>query len=64
MPLAPMKREEALLCNEYSQTRLGAKVYGFFETQDGTLGGIDEFLDARNMDPENVENLAIRADVA
>ena len=63
-PLAPTKHEEALLCYEYGRTGLGAKVYGFFETQDGTLGRIDEFLDARNMEPEDVENSVIREDVA
>ncbi|KAJ5821846.1 uncharacterized protein N7525_011130 [Penicillium rubens] len=63
-PLAPTKHEEALLCYEYGRTGLGAKVYGFFKTQDGTLGRIEEFLDARNMEPEDVENSVIRADVA
>ncbi|KAB8225479.1 kinase-like domain-containing protein [Aspergillus novoparasiticus] len=63
-PLAPTKHEEALLCYEYGRTGLGAKVYGFFKTQDGTLGRIDEFLDARNLEPEDVEDSVIRADVA
>lgn len=62
--LAPSKHEEALLCYEYGRSGLGAKVYGFFKTMDGTLGRIDEFLDARNMEPEDVENPIIRADVA
>ena len=62
--LAPSKREEALLCYEYGRSGLGAKVYGFFETRDGTLGRVDEFLDARNMKPEDVEDPIIRADVA
>ncbi|KAK9351243.1 kinase-like domain-containing protein [Lipomyces doorenjongii] len=62
--LAPSKHEEALLCDEYGRSGLGAKVYGFFKTQDGTLGRIDEFLDARNMEPEDVEDAVIRADVA
>lgn len=62
--LAPTKHEEALICYEYGRTGLGAKVYGFFETKDGTLGRIDEFLEARNMEPEDVEDSAIRADVA
>jgi choline kinase len=39
-------------------------VYGSFGTQDGTLGRIEEFLDARNLEPEDVENDAIRADIA
>ncbi|CAI7569180.1 unnamed protein product [Penicillium bialowiezense] len=62
--LVPTKQEEAILCHEYGQSGLGAKVFGFFQTQDGTLGRIDEFLDARNMEPEDVEDPSIRADVA
>ncbi|KAK2606334.1 hypothetical protein QQS21_003265 [Conoideocrella luteorostrata] len=62
--LVPSKSEEALLCYEYGQSGLGAQVYGFFQTQDGSLGRIDEFLDARNMEPEDVEDATIRADVA
>ncbi|KAJ5810120.1 uncharacterized protein N7503_002338 [Penicillium pulvis] len=62
--LAPTKHEEAILCSQYGRTGLGAKVHGFFETQDGTLGRIDEFLEAQNMEPEDVENAVIRADVA
>jgi choline kinase len=62
--LAPSRQEEALLCYEYGRSGLGAKVHGFFKTQDGTLGRIDEFLDARNMEPEDVEDAIIRADVA
>ncbi|OCL10864.1 choline/ethanolamine kinase [Glonium stellatum] len=60
----PNKQEEALFCHEYGRSGLGAKVYGFFKTQDGTLGRVDEFLDARNMELEDVENAVIRADVA
>ncbi|KAF4226010.1 hypothetical protein CNMCM6805_005281 [Aspergillus fumigatiaffinis] len=63
-PLVPTKHEEALFCYEYGQTGLGAKVYGFFKTQDGTLGRVEEFLDARNMELEDVEDSVIRADVA
>lgn len=62
--LVPSKQEEALFCYEYGRSGLGAKVYGFFKTQDGTLGRVEEFLDARNMEPEDVENAVIRADVA
>ncbi len=62
--LAPSKHEEALLCYEYGRSGLGAKVYGFFKTQDGTLGRVDEFLDARNLEPEDVEDAIIRADIA
>lgn len=62
--LVPTKEEEALLCHQYGQSGLGAKVFGFFKTQDGSLGRIDEFLDARNMEPEDVEDSLIRADVA
>ena len=58
--LVPSKqRWEALFCYEYGRSGLGAKVYGFFKTQDGTLGRVDEFLDARNMEPEDVENAVI-----
>ncbi|KAJ5107922.1 hypothetical protein N7456_004597 [Penicillium angulare] len=62
--LAPSKQEEAEFCYEYGKLGLGAQLYGFFKTQDGTLGRVDEFLDARNMEPEDVEHATIRADVA
>lgn len=62
--LAPSKAEEALFCHQYSQTGLGARVYGVFKTQDGTLGRIDEYLDARTLEPEDVEDADIRADIA
>ena len=62
--LIPTKQEEALLCHEYSRSGLGAEVHGFFQTQDGTLGRVEQFLDARNMEPEDVENSIVRADVA
>ena len=62
--LVPSRQEEALLCYEYGRSGLGAEVYGFFKTQDGTIGRIDEFLDARNLAPEDVEDAAIRADIA
>ncbi|KAJ5802867.1 choline/ethanolamine kinase [Penicillium pulvis] len=62
--LVPNKHEEAQLCYDYGQSGLGAKVYGFFQTQDGAFGRVDEFLDARNLEPEDVEDANIRADVA
>ena len=62
--LAPGKEQETLLCREYSSSGLGAKVYGFFQTEDGMKGRIDELLDARNLQPEDVEAAAIRADIA
>ncbi|KAH8889231.1 choline/ethanolamine kinase [Thozetella sp. PMI_491] len=62
--LVPSKQEEALFCYEYGRSGLGVEVYGFFQTQDGTLGRVEEFLEARNMEPEDVENAAIRTDVA
>ena len=62
--LAPRKEQEALLCHEYSLSGLGVKVHGFFQTEDGMKGRIDEFLDARNLEPEDVEDAAIRADIA
>ena len=30
-------------------------MFGLFRTQDGTLGRVDEFLDARTLEPEDVE---------
>lgn len=62
--LVPNKHEEAQLCYDYGQSGLGAKLYGFFQTQDGAFGRVDEFLDARNLKPEDVEDANIRADVA
>ncbi|KAF5133189.1 Choline kinase alpha [Metarhizium anisopliae] len=62
--LAPSKQDEALLCHEFAKSGLGAKVYGFFKLADGTTGRIDEFLEARTLQPEDVEDAAIRADVA
>ncbi|KAJ5945727.1 choline/ethanolamine kinase [Penicillium verhagenii] len=62
--LVPTKHEEAQLCYDYGQSGLGAKLYGFFQTQDGAFGRVDEFWDARNLEPEDVENPAIRADIA
>lgn len=62
--LMPYKQEEALVCHEYAQAGSGAAMYGFFQTQDGTFGRVDEFLDARNMVPEDVQDAGIRADVA
>ena len=62
--LTPRKDQEAILCHEYSLLGLGAKVHGFFRTEDGMMGRIDEFLDARNLEPRDVEDAAIRADVA
>jgi choline kinase len=58
------KQEEALFCYEHGRSGLGAKLYGFFKTQHGTLGRVDGFLDVRNMALEDVENAVIRADVA
>ncbi|KAJ5527323.1 choline/ethanolamine kinase [Penicillium frequentans] len=62
--LVPDKHEEAQLCYDYGRSGLGAKLYGFFQTQDGAFGRVDEFLDARNLKPEDVEDADIRADVA
>jgi choline kinase len=64
--LAPTKEQEALLCHAFAQLQLGygAKVLGFFQTEDGTLGRIDEFLDACNMEPEDVEHADIRTGIA
>lgn len=62
--LVPSKHEETQLCHDYAQSGLGAKVYGFFQTQDGTFGRIDEFLNARSLEPADVEDAHIRAEVA
>lgn len=62
--LMPSKQEEASLCYEYGRAGLGARVYGFFKTLDGTLGRVDEFLDARTLEPEDVEVETIREDIA
>lgn len=62
--LVPSKHEEAQLCHDYEQSGFGAKVYGFFQARDGTLGRVDECLDARNLGPEDVEDVDIRAAVA
>lgn len=62
--LVPDKQEEAQLCHDYGQSGFGAKMYGFFQTRDGTLGRVDEFLDARDLEPQDVEETDIRAAVA
>ncbi|EPS41315.1 hypothetical protein H072_4839 [Dactylellina haptotyla CBS 200.50] len=62
--LVPSKQEEALFCHQYGLSGLSAKVYGFFKTQDGTLGRIDEFIDSRTLEPEDVEDATIRVDIA
>lgn len=62
--LAPRVEQDTLLCHEYSLSGLGAKVYGFFQTEDGMKRRIDEFLDARNLEPEDVEDAVVRADIA
>ncbi|KAJ5641671.1 choline/ethanolamine kinase [Penicillium lividum] len=62
--LVPDKHEEAQLCYDYGQSGLGAKLYGFFQTQDGAFGRVDEFLDARNLQAEDVEDENIRTDIA
>ncbi|KAH7303820.1 choline/ethanolamine kinase [Stachybotrys elegans] len=62
--LVPTKQEEALLTHEYARSGLGAKVYGLFQTVDGTIGRVDEFLDARNLEPEDVEQEGLREELA
>lgn len=62
--LVPTKQQEALLTYEYGRLGLGAKVYGLFQTTDGTIGRIDEFLDARNLEPEDVEQEDLRGELA
>ncbi|OJZ91031.1 hypothetical protein ASPFODRAFT_57256 [Aspergillus luchuensis CBS 106.47] len=60
----PSKHEEAQLSYEYGQSGHGAKVLGFFQSENGIFGRVDEYLDARTLVPQDVENLEIRADVA
>ncbi|KAJ5765473.1 choline/ethanolamine kinase [Penicillium odoratum] len=62
--LVPDKHEEAQLCYDYGQSGLGAKLYGFFQAQDGAFGRVDEFLNARNLQAEDVEDENIRTDIA
>lgn len=62
--LVPTKHEEAQLSYEYGQSGHGAKVLGFFQSENGIFGRVDEYLDARTLAPQDVENPEIRADVA
>lgn len=62
--LVPSKEQEAELCHQFGLSKFGPKMFGFFRTEDGTKGRIDEYLDARNMEPEDVEDDGIRADIA
>ncbi|KAI3015084.1 NADH dehydrogenase [ubiquinone] iron-sulfur protein 3, mitochondrial domain protein [Aspergillus niger] len=62
--LVPSKFEEAQLSHEYGQSGHGAKVLGFFQTQDGVFGRVDEYLDARTLVPQDVEDADTRGDVA
>ena len=63
-PLLPTRNEEADISYEYGRSGPGAKVYGAFQTQDGAKGRIDEFLDARTLEPSDVEDATIRSDIA
>ncbi|MCO5598700.1 hypothetical protein L7F22_052798 [Adiantum nelumboides] len=62
--MIPSKEQETEICHQFSLSGKGAKVYGFFETKDGVKGRIDEFLDGRTLEPIDVENDEIRADIA
>ncbi|KAJ6784257.1 hypothetical protein PWT90_10535 [Aphanocladium album] len=62
--LAPDKIQEAQLCQEYGRTGRGPRMYGFFQTQDGAYGRVDEFLEARNLTARDVEDESVREDVA
>lgn len=63
-PLLPTNVSEANICHDYAATGHGAQTYGIFQTQDGLEGRIDEFLDARNLQPHDVEDATIRASIA
>ncbi|KAJ3477162.1 hypothetical protein NLG97_g8911 [Lecanicillium saksenae] len=62
--LVPDKHQEAQLCHDYGQTGRGPHMYGFFQTQDGAYGRVDEFLEARNLTAQDVEDAGVREDVA
>lgn len=62
--LVPDKVQEAQLCHEYGQTGRGPRMYGFFQTQDGAYGRVDEFLEARTLTAADVEDTEIRGEVA
>lgn len=62
--LVPDKQQEAQLCYDYGQSGLGPRMYGFFQTQDGAFGRVDEFIDARTLTPTDVEDEETRRDVA
>lgn len=62
--MVPSKHDEAQLCSDYNTEGHGAKLYGFFQTRDGAFGRIDEFLDARVLEPKDVEDVDIRAEIA
>lgn len=63
-PLEPTNVSEANICHAYAATGHGAQTYGIFQTQDGITGRIDQFLDARTLEPNDVEDPTIRASVA
>ncbi|KAK4446725.1 kinase-like domain-protein [Podospora aff. communis PSN243] len=48
---------------KFARSGWGAKVYGLFQTQDGTVRRVDEFVDTRTLLPEDVEDAGIRGDV-
>ena len=63
-PLEPTNIAEANICHAYAATGHGAQTYGIFQSKDGIKGRIDEFLNARTLEPHDVEDATIRADVA
>ncbi|KAF4457934.1 choline/ethanolamine kinase [Fusarium austroafricanum] len=62
--LVPSKKEEAALVRHFSATGYGPKMIGFFDTDDGVQGRVDELINSRTLEPEDVETDDIRADIA
>ncbi|GFP58606.1 choline kinase alpha [Trichoderma asperellum] len=62
--LVPSKDAEAALVQQFGKTSYGPKMIGFFQTNNGVRGRIDELIDSRTLEPEDVEDETIRADIA
>lgn len=63
-PLVPKRDAEAALTQEFGETNYGPHMLGFFKTEDGVEGRIDELLDCRTLQPKDVEDHGIRTDIA
>ena len=58
------KQGEAELGAVFGLSGMGPEMYGTFQTQDETFGRIDELVDGRNLTAADVEDAAIRVDIA